>query len=118
MAKNLVNITTSTGSITIGQVTRRHDDNNYFATFFCSGVYGGASIAWSWQHATPSDTSGVFPMKDLSGNAVTSTSASGNDSFNSEFGTGKNNSDKVQLLAVVSGATTSTNLNVGYYDNQ
>ena len=116
MAKNLINITQTTGSVTIGQVVRRHDDNNWFGTFFASGVYGSASLAWSWQHATVSDTSGVFPMKDLSGNAVTSTSASGNDSFNSEFGTGKNNTDKVQLLVVVSGATSNTNLNVGYYD--
>jgi hypothetical protein len=119
MAKNLYNVTSATGaSLQIGAVVRRHDANNWFGTFFVSGVYGGATIAWNWNHAVPSDTSGVFPMKDLSGNAVTSSSASGNDSFNSEFNTGKNNTDKIQLYVGVSGATSTTNLNVGYYDNQ
>lgn len=119
MAKQLTNVTSATAALTqIGAVVRRSDAPEWFGTFFCGGVYGGASIAWGWNHAVPSDTSGVFALKDLSGNAVTSTSASGNDSFNSEFGTGKNNSDKIALYVTISNATTSTNLNLGYYDNQ
>ena len=116
MAKNLYNVTSNT-TIQIGAVVRRHDANNWFGTFFVSGVYAGATVTWEWQHATASDTSGYFPMKDLSGNAVTSSSASGNDSFNSEFATGKNNTDKLQLFVTTSGGSSSINLNLGYYDN-
>lgn len=119
MAKQLTNVTT-TSNPQIGTIMRRHEATNWFGTFFVSGTYAGATVNWQWSHATaPSgDTSGNFPLKDLSGNAVTSTSASGNDSFNSEFGTGKMNSDHIKLLVNVTGATTNTNLNVGFYDNQ
>jgi hypothetical protein len=117
MAKQLINVTT-TSNPTIGTIMRRTDAPQWFSTFFVSGVYGGATVAWQWDHAVASDTSGHFALKDLSGNVVTSTSASGNDSFNSEFGTGKNNSDHVKLYVNVTNATSTTNLNLGFYDNQ
>jgi hypothetical protein len=117
MAKQLINCTTN-GEFEIGSIQRRPDALSWFGTMFASGVYGGATINWQWQHAVPSDTSGFFPLKDLSGVVVTSSSASGNDSFNSQFGTGKNNFDRVQLWVNITNSTTNTNLNLGFYDNQ
>src|SRR5271167_3413392 len=104
MAKQIIQVTT-TSNPTIGTILRRTDAPQWFGTLFVSGVYGGATVNWQWDHAVPSDTSGHFALKDLSGNVVTSTSASGNDSFNSEFGTGKHNSDRVLLYVNVTSAT-------------
>lgn len=114
MAKVLTNVT-GTGQTQIGAIMRRTDAPQWFGTFFCGGTYGGTTVNWQWQHANDSNTS--FPLKDLGGNAVTSSSASGNDSFNSEFGTGKNNSDHIKLFVNLVGGS-GINLNIGYYDNQ
>ena len=110
MAKQLVNIT-ATGSTQIGTIMRRHDADMWFATFFAYGTWGGTTLSWQW---SPDGGSTLLAMKDLGGNAVTSTA---NDSFNSEFGTGKHNSDKITLwVTLASGSGIS--LNVGFYDNQ
>lgn len=116
MAKQLVNITAQ-GQTRIGTVMRRTDAPEWFGTFFVAGTFSSNSVAWEWQHAN--DTVTYFPLKDLGGNAVTSSSATSPDSFNSQFGTGKNNSDKIGLFVNVSGGSSSSiNLNVGFYDNQ
>jgi hypothetical protein len=110
MAKQLVNIT-ATGETFIGTVMRPPNLTNWFATFFAYGTFGGTTINWQW---SPDNGTTFLPMKDLTGNAVTSTT---NDSFNSEFGTGKKNSDHITLwVNLVSGS--GINVNVGFYDNQ
>ena len=115
MAKQIVTVTAQ-GQTQIGTVMRRTNAPQFFATFFCGGTYASSSVSWNWTHAN--DTATLFPLKDLGGNAVTSTSASGNDSFNSEFGTGKNNSDHIALLVNLTGGSSLTNLKIGFYDNQ
>jgi len=110
MSKQVYNIT-ATGRTFIGTVLRRNDALSWFATFFVTGTFGGTSVNWQW-----SPDSGVtfLPLTDLSGTAVVSTAA---DSFNSQFGTSKNNSDHPQLYVnLVSGS--GINLNVGFFDNQ
>ncbi len=115
MARQAVTITAQ-GETQIGTVMRRTDAPNWFGTFFCKGTYASSTVNWQWQEAT--DTANFFALKDLSGNAVTSTSASGNDSFNSQFGTGKNNSDHIKLFVNLTGGSSLTNLTIGFYDNQ
>ena len=116
MAKQNTLITTQ-GETQIGTIMRRPDALSWFATFYSAGTYASNSLAWQWQHA--SDTATYFPLKDLGGNAVTSSSATSPDSFNSQFGTGKNNSDHIKLFVnVTGGSTTGLSLNTGFYDNQ
>lgn len=115
MALQQVTITAQ-GESKIGTIMRRTDAPQFFATFFVRGTYASSTVNWQW--AQGGDTANFFPMKDLGGNAVTSTSASGNDSFNSQFGTGKNNSDHIALWVNLTGGSSLTNLVVGFYDNQ
>lgn len=113
MAKQVQTITT-TGETKLGTILRRNDALSWFATFCCSGTYGGTTVNWQW--STDNGTT-FFPLKDLGGNAVTSSSASGNDSFNSQFGLSKNNSDHPTLWVNLSGGS-NINLQIGFYDNQ
>ena len=115
MAKQLTNITAQ-GETQIGTVMRRPEAVNWVGMFYVSGTYASSSVNWQWTHG--GDTATFFPMKDLSGNAVTSSSASGNDSFLSNMCTGKKNSDHVNLWVNLTGGSSLTNLNVGFYDNQ
>lgn len=110
MAKQVVTIT-ATGETQIGTIMRRPDALSWFGTFFAYGTFGGTTVNWQW---SPDGGTTFLPLKDLGGVAVTSTS---NDSFNAQFGTGKNNSDHITLwVNLVAGAGIS--LKVGFYDNQ
>ena len=102
---------TANGTYYICDIFCRPDATNYLATLYASGTFGSGTIAWNW---SPDAGTTLLPIRDLSGNALTST---GNDSFNTQFGNATGNQAKPQIYAVLSGAT-SPSIKIGALDNR
>jgi hypothetical protein len=113
MAKYTATFSANAADTYICTAHRRRGATVYDVTLFANGTFGGGTIAWIW---SPDGGSTFQPIKDLSGNPITSTAA---DSFNAQFGTPATNfaSDQVKIYATLTGATSPV-ITVGAIDNR
>ena len=104
---------TADGSYPICQIDRRRSDsNNWQATVFMTGTFGGGTCTIE---LSPDQGTTLIPAKDWIGNAIDATS---NAVFTTQpVGNGNHLEDFVTLYAVMSGST-SPSMNVTVFDNR
>lgn len=106
---------TDNGSVYICHVRRRRDATYWIGTILVygtpgGGTFGSGTITWN---LSPDNGVTLIPMKDLSGNTITSTAA---DNFNTTLGNPHNNDQNLTVYATMAGAT-NPNVTALLYDN-
>jgi hypothetical protein len=109
--KTLVNFTVNSTPTLLNIVQRRRTSDGYQATILAYGTWGGATLAY---YLSPDAGVTLIALKDLSGNAITST---GNDNVNINLGNSSHNNDRLQVWGQITGGGGSQNINVAIYDN-
>lgn len=106
-------ITTTTGLVTFADVSGKGKAGEPFRG--CVNLYGtfnSATIHWL---VSTDDGTTKSPMRNLSGDAVTSTEA---DSFCFQWGFPSSQSDHTIFFASVSGALSAPSLSIDLFDNR
>lgn len=98
------------GTADLGYVHKRVDDYLWAGLVFAYGTWGGGTLAFKWS------PDGGTTKINLPNTQNTAVSFSADNSARSDMLTGKNQSDKIKIYAVLTGAT-SPSLTIGYYDN-
>jgi hypothetical protein len=111
--KTSANFTTQNVAQLLSIIQRRRTDDGFQATILAyagTGSWGGGTLAY---YLSPDGGTTLIPLKDLSGNAITSNA---DDNVNVNLGNSSHNNDRLQLWGKMTGGTSS-NITVAVYDN-
>lgn len=91
---------TADGDTLIASVVKPRGANNWMATIYAYGTWGGGTI--TWKVSTDGGTTKI-PMKTISGTSMTSNA---NDEFGTNRGNPGKNTETTNLYATMAGSST------------